>query len=166
MAFCEGIAILGVVAGILAIYTGRAVAPIDEVLAAVLPIAGVVLGIVMVVRDRATSDSRVAIQATSFILGLGVLGPVVAFLGSISASNRVDPGDPGLYLILGLAQLIAILGIALTSATSIRSMRGADIVATRVIFARQILRSAIFELVGVGSFVIAIWPVMTGARPA
>jgi hypothetical protein len=166
LAFCEGIAILGVVAGILAIYLDGPVAPIDEALAAALPIAGAVLGVVLVVRDRATTDSLVAIQATSFILGLGVLGPVVSFLGSMSASNRVDPGNPGPYLILGLAQPGAILGIALTSAVSIRSMRGADIVATRAILARQILRSAILELVGVGSFVIAIWLVVTGASPA
>jgi hypothetical protein len=166
MAFCEGLAILGVVAGILAIYTGGPVAVSDEVLAAALPIAGAVLGLVLVARDRATTDPLVAIQATSFIIGLGVLGPVVAFLGSMSASNRVITGNFAPYLILGLTQLLAILGIALTSAGSIRSMRGADIVATRAILSRQIVRSATFELVGVGSVVIAIWLVVTGAGPA
>ena len=165
-AFCEGIAILGVVAGLLAIFMDEPVAPIDEVLAGALPIAGAVLGIVLVIRHRRTIDPLVAIQATGFILGLGGLGLVVSFLGTIIADNGGEPGDPGFYVILALAQVIAIAGIALTSANSIQSMRGADVVATRAILARQILRSAIFELIGVGGFVIALLLIVTRASPA
>lgn len=165
MAFCEGIAVLGVVAGLLAIFMDEPVAPIDEVLAAALPIAGAVLGIVLVIRDRGTTDPWVAIQATGFILGLGGLGLVVSVLGTIIADNRGEPGNPGLYVVLALAQVIAIAGIALTSATSIQSMRGTDVVATRAILARQILRSAIFELIGVGGFVIALLLIVTRASP-
>jgi hypothetical protein len=164
MAFCQGIAVLGIVAGLLAIYLDGPVAGIDEVLAAGLPIAGVVLGLALILRARATTDRPVAIQAIGFVLGLGVLGPIVAVLATISADNLVDTGFPGPYLILGLAQLGAILGIARTSAGSIQSMRGADLGAARAIMARQMVRSAIFELVGAGSAVTAIWLVIAGAN--
>jgi F0F1-type ATP synthase membrane subunit c/vacuolar-type H+-ATPase subunit K len=165
MAFCEGIAILGVVAGILAIFWSGPVAPSDLLLAGVLPVAGAILGVALVVRDRTTTDSRVAIQAMVFVLGLGVLGPVVSLLGSITARNRVESANPELYLILGLAQLLAIVGIARTSAGSIRSMQGADLATTRGILARQMLRSARLEFIGVISFVIALWLVLHEPTP-
>lgn len=166
MAFCEGIAILGIVVGLLAVFLAGPVAPGDELLAAALPIAGAVLGLVLVVRDRAMNDPYVAIQAIGFMLGLGILGLVVAYLATIFADTQVGPQLAGPYPILGLAQLVAIAGIAFTSAGSIRSMRGADLVAVRALLARQILRSAVFELVGVGSAVFAIWLIVTAASSA
>jgi len=161
MAFCEGMAILGVVAGLLAVYMDGPVVPTDRVLAAALPVAGAVLGIALVVRIQATADPQVVAQATGFILGLAVLGPIVSYLATISARDRVDPGNLAPYLILGLALLVAIVGIGVTSSSSIRSMHGADLGATKAIFDRQILRSAIFEIVGIGSFVIALWLLVT-----
>jgi F0F1-type ATP synthase membrane subunit c/vacuolar-type H+-ATPase subunit K len=166
MAFCEGMAVLGVVAGLLAIFMDVPVAPIDEALAAALPIAGAVLGVVLVVRDRAATDPKVAIFAANFILGLGVLGAVVSYLGTIIADHRVDLASPGPYVFLGLAQLIAIVGIAVTSASSIQAMRGADLAAAKAILARQVLRSTIFELVGVGAFVIALLFIVAGPGAA
>ncbi len=165
IAFCEGIAVLGIVAGLLAIFMDGPVARIDETLAAALPIGGAVLGVVLIVRDRATTDRLVAIFAAAFVLGLGTLGLVVSILGTIITTDRTDMGSSWLYVVLGLAQLVAIGGLAVTSASSIRSMRGVDLVAARTILDRQILRSAMFELVGVGAFAFALLLLVFGAGP-
>jgi F0F1-type ATP synthase membrane subunit c/vacuolar-type H+-ATPase subunit K len=160
MAFCEGIAILAVVVGLLAIFSNGPIGTTDEALAAALPLTGAVFGLVLVLGAWTRSDRWVALQAGVFILGLGVLGAVVASLGMIIADV---PGPEGnwLYPVLGLVQFGAVLGIAITSGASIRAARGADAEVTRSIAERAILTWAAFELVGIGAFAIAIFLVFT-----
>jgi len=98
MAFCEGIAVLGVVVGILAVMTDGQIGLTDELLAAGPAVVGAVIGLGLVVRHRRTADPRLVPHAVVFIVGLANLGIVVALLAYILGEDgrrrfpRFKPG--------------------------------------------------------------------------
>lgn len=156
MAICEGIAVLGVVVGVLAVMTDGQIAQTDGLLAAGPAVVGALVGLGLVVRHRQTADPRLIPQAVFFIVGLAALGIVVAVLAYSFGEDGPKHPIEGPFLILGLVSLASALAIGATGADAVRSMEGADETASKAIAARQISRSALFQLAGVGASVIAI----------
>lgn len=155
MAFCAGLGILGFVIGILAVYVGGGATTLDEVMAALPAVAGALIGLAMTQRERDRTDAAMAIQAGTFLVALGVLGVIAAFLATTVPVAKSSPGG-SLFAILGLVEAGAALGIGATSARSIRSMQGANADTVAQIYRRQIGRSGVFQLAGVGAFVVAM----------
>lgn len=156
MAFCEGIGVLGVVAGNLAVTLDGKVGANDALLAAGPAVTGALIGIAIVVRNRPTVNTALVPIATSFIVGMAMLGIVVAVLvvtlGDVGSKHPID----GPFEILGFVSVGASLAIGRTGATAIRSMEGASDEARKAISGRQIARSALFQAAGVAASAIAI----------
>lgn len=161
LAFCQSIAILAVVAGLLAIFTYGRIEPGDQVLVAGLAVIGALAGAALIVRARGTADPRVVMIGSSFIGGPAVLGIVVAVL-SLTVSD-VHPKHPieGPFALLGVVSLGAALAVGALGARAIRSMEGADDITIRAISSRSISRIALVQIAGIGPSIVAIFLVMT-----
>ena len=151
MAFCEGMAILGVVVGLFGIFMHGPIGTGDEAIAAGLPMGGAALGLVLLFSNLSRSDLAVALQASVFIVGLGVLGGVVALLATFIA---VAPSGQGswVYPALGFALLLATGGVAITGARAIEAAQGADAAKTKLIADQVVRRWLAFEVIGFAAF--------------
>jgi len=156
MAFCEGIAVLGVVVGILAVMTDGQIAQTDRLFAAGPAVVGAVIGLGLVVRHRQTADPRLVPHAVVFIVGLANLGIVVALLAYILGEDGPKHPIEGPFVILGLVSLASALAIGRTGARAVRSLERADEIASKAIQAKQIARNALFQIAGVGASIIAV----------
>ncbi len=156
MAFCAGLGVLGIVAGLLAVMLDVTVEPNDSLLAAGPAVMGALVGIAIIVRNRPTMNAALVPISISFIVGMAMLGvmvTVIAFsLGGLGTNLPID----GPFEILGLVSLIASVAIGRSGAAAIRSMNGASDDARRAISGRQIARSGLFQAAGVAASVIAI----------
>ncbi|MEO8470404.1 MAG: hypothetical protein ABI573_12150 [Chloroflexota bacterium] len=156
MAFCTGLGVLGVVVGLLAVMLAATIGPNDSLLAAVPAVAGALVGVAMIVRNRPSLNAALVPISISFIVAMAMLGVMVPVI----ATSLGDPGTKhpidGPFGILGLVSLIASLAIGRTGATAVRSMNGASEEVRRSISGRQIARSGIFQATGVVVTVIAI----------
>lgn len=157
MAFCEGIAILGVVVGLLGVFTDSRTAPADGLLAAGPAVAGAIVGLGVVARSRHTADPRLVFQAATYIIGLANLGIVVAVLAAlVGGAGRKHPIDGPIFAILGLVSLGSALALGSNGAQAIMLIEGVDEATARAISSKWIVRSALIQLVGVGTSIVAI----------
>ncbi len=102
MAFVFGIATLGVVVGIAAIFAGEVSAPSDALLATALAIAGSVIGIVVMARRAGRLDRGIAALGTACMVGIVTLSIVLVLL--------LVAFDQGVVVAIGVPPLVA-LGI-------------------------------------------------------
>ncbi len=156
MAFCEGIAVLGIVVGLLAIDSGLVQDPSSGILAAGAAIVGALVGIGLILANWGRSDRSVAVPGILFVAGLAMLGIVIAVLADVI--DRIGTGSVAgwPFAVLGTASALAALAIGVTGTAAIRSMIGKDEADMKAIVAAQISRCALFQMVGVGASVIAI----------
>jgi hypothetical protein len=162
MAFCEGIAVLGTMVGLLAVMTGAVPDPAGGLLAAGPAAAGAIVGLGLVVRHRPDSDPGVSTMGAMFVVGLAVLGIVVALLAFLipQVGTTTLTGWP--FIILGPVSAASALAIGVTGARALGSMAGADEETAKAIAARQISRGALFQLPAIGASVVAILLILIG----
>jgi hypothetical protein len=156
MAFPQGIAVLGVVVGLLAVTAGAVSNPEGGLLVGGPAVAGAIVGLGVLVRSGQDSDQRVRKMGAAYIAGLGVLGVVVASLAFTLAGSRTTSLIDWPFPILGLASGSSALAIGIIGARAIRSMIGVDDPTGKALQAAQISRLLPFEAVAVGASAIAI----------
>ncbi|MEO8437987.1 MAG: hypothetical protein ABI562_05970 [Chloroflexota bacterium] len=156
MAIALGIAVLGVVVGLLAIFRGETSDPSSGLLATGPAVAGAILGLGLIVRRVGNTDPTATAYGVANIIGQGVLGAVVAVLAVLVVEEGTGKPADWPFVILGLASAAAALGIGLTGARSLQALAGADESTAKAIRARQISRCLLFQAVGVGASVVAI----------
>jgi F0F1-type ATP synthase membrane subunit c/vacuolar-type H+-ATPase subunit K len=155
MAYVEGIAVLGVVVGQLAIFLAGV--PTDAgLLTATLAIVGAIVGIALIVLRRKAADRGITTIAVAFILGSGVLGLVIAVLAlTIETPDGSSVADAP-FVILGAATAAATLAIGVTGANAMRSLVGVDLPQARRIYNQQIRRCFPLQGVAIGSLFVAL----------
>jgi F0F1-type ATP synthase membrane subunit c/vacuolar-type H+-ATPase subunit K len=155
MAYVEGIAVLAVVVGQLAIFLVGV--PTDAgLLAAALAVVGSIVGIELIVLRWKAADRGITTIAVAFILGLGVLGLVIAVL-----ALTVEMPDPSSvadapFVVLGAATCGATLALGVTGANAMRSLVGVDLPRARTIYTQQLRRSFPLQAVAIGSLVVGL----------
>ncbi len=158
-AYIEGIGILGVVVGLLAITNGLPAAPIVVAGPAVVG-AGVGLGIVLA-RRRSLEPTTTTIGAM-FIVGLAVLGIVVAILGRTLAVQRTVEVLDWPFIVGGLVAAAAALEIGRSGGIAVGNTIGADADAAALIRERQIRRCFWAELAALVALGGAITTLLLG----
>jgi hypothetical protein len=156
MVTCEGVAVGGLIAGILAVMTDGQIGQWDGILAAGPAFVGAIIGLGLVVRHNQTADRALLPLAAMFITGPAVLGIVVAllglFLGDVGARHPIE----GPFFVLGLVSLGSALAIGETAARAIKSMEGADEATINGLATKQLLRSWVFQAISGVATIIAI----------
>jgi F0F1-type ATP synthase membrane subunit c/vacuolar-type H+-ATPase subunit K len=160
MAFCSGIAVLGVVIGLLAVNAGLVADPSSGVLAAGGAVVGAVIGIGLIAANWSHLDRYVAWRGIAFAAPLGLLGVVVAVLANIFDDIGTGTLANWPFVVLAPASALAALAIGVTGAGAIRSLPGVDETATKSIVAAQISRCALFQAVAIGASTIGILLIM------
>lgn len=161
MAYCQGMAVLGAVAGVLAVTIGWPASPSDRVLAAAPAIIGALTGLLILGRTAGSSDRGVAVQAAIFILGSATLAIVVTVLAIVLEPKQSHTLD-GPFALFGLIAILASATIALSGSTAVREMATADPAAAREIQSRWVIRAAVAQLFGVGAAAVAIFLIVRG----
>jgi F0F1-type ATP synthase membrane subunit c/vacuolar-type H+-ATPase subunit K len=156
MAFCEGGAVLGVVVGLIAATTGLVPDPADGVLAAGPAVAGALVGLGLILAKRRQIDPKVAEPAAAFIVGIAVLGIVVALMARYLHEPDSMSVATGPFALLGLINAASTLAMGVTSSRAVASLEGADASATTSIAKRQVSRNGVFQLGVIGSTVVAL----------
>jgi F0F1-type ATP synthase membrane subunit c/vacuolar-type H+-ATPase subunit K len=157
IAFCQGGAVLGVVAGLLAIFIAGAVTrPEYGLLAAGPALVGALIGIILIARHWRVGDRLFSVVAGLYVLGLAILGSVVTLLAWLIIDVPAHRLSDWPFLILGLVSAASTLAIGVTGASAVASLRGADEQTIKRIRAAQITRSAVFELGFIGATLAAI----------
>lgn len=161
-AFVEGIAVLAVVQGLLAIFADALSEPSAGLFVGLPAVAGAIAGLAIVIRDRDETDSRAATLGMSFVAGLGVLGVAVAML---AATTFTEPGKAAapdwVYVIFGGGSTLAVLAIGLVGGAGIRAAHALtpaalDDASYRVALNQLIARCIPFLALGWGSGAIAV----------
>lgn len=156
MAFGQGIAVMGVVVGLLDIFLGPTRNPSDGLLAAVPAVAGSLIGLGLIVRHLPSGDRQFSAIAALYVVALAVLAIVVALLGYFIDETGTGNLADWPFAILGLISGTSAMAIGWTAASRIRAMQGADEATAKSITAAAISRAAIFQAAAVASSVVAI----------
>jgi F0F1-type ATP synthase membrane subunit c/vacuolar-type H+-ATPase subunit K len=153
VAFIEGIAILGVVVGLLAVTFGHT----DGALLAAGPaVVGAVFGVGIAFRAAAAGDRQAALLGVWFIVGLGVLGVVTGLLAVLIADQATTTLADWPFVLLGLVVAASVLGIGLTGGAALQAAAGVDVEGVKLIQAAQLTRCLWLEIIGLGAAGIAI----------
>jgi F0F1-type ATP synthase membrane subunit c/vacuolar-type H+-ATPase subunit K len=156
LAFVQGVAVLGVVVGLLAIFAGKVPDPASGLIAAGPAVAGAIVGLVLVVRNRRASDPKLLAIGATYIVAPAMLGVVVALL----ANFVVVVGAPRLldwpFIILGATSSASALAIGVTGARTIRSTAGVNEQTRKALTSAQISRCALFQAASFGASAVAI----------
>lgn len=167
-AFIEGMGVLGVVIGILAIAEAKIGDPSSAVVAAVPAVGGSVAGIILALRG---GRSAVRILGLSFIVGLGYLGVVVGVLAiAIGEGARLGMGDAP-FAIIAIVYVVAPIGLGISGVRSIADVGRARSVGpsgirqpgtVEFLRIRVVGRAALFQTVTIVATVAATLLVVLG----
>jgi hypothetical protein len=157
MAFCMGIAVLGVVVGLLAVILGPPVRASTNGLIAALPaIAGTGAGLAIVARNREAADDRTSRIAGGFLFAIGALGVALAILAyAIVGDGQARPPDWA-FPLLGLVTIASTLGMGLTTAATLAAMRDAGPEDRRQLHSRQLVRVLMLDATAVAASAIGV----------
>ncbi len=162
VAFASGIGILGVVAGLLAVFLGELRGPTAALLAAGPAVVGALIGLGLIVRRTGTLDPGVSTIAALQTIGMGVLGIVVATLAVTIVEKGTTRISDWPFVLLGLASATAAVAIGATGARVIPKITGTDDATARAMFSAQIARCLPFEAVGAGACAIGVMLIVAG----
>jgi hypothetical protein len=157
MAFSMGVAVLGTVVGLLAIFVAGYVAdPAKALLAAGPAVIGGIIALALVARQRGAGDPRISTLAAVYILNIVVLGIVVALLTLFIVQEPAKDLADWPFVILGLINGASALATGATGATAVRAMRRVDEQRGKAIAQGQISRSGLIQVPFVAASAIAI----------
>lgn len=173
-AFLDGIGVLGVVIGILAIFLADVGDTTGAVLAAAPAVGGAAAGIILAGRAALSWRSPVFV-GTRFIGGLGVLGVVVGTFAVMMGSGRTIRSGDAPFVIIAFVMLAAAIGLGLSGARGLDALGqarsgGGSAAGTpgtdEYIRARVMMRAAILEFTAVVVVTGAILLIVLDRRPA
>ena len=138
-AFIQGIGVLAVVVGLLAVELGDAAGQSSALVVAGLAVAGALLGIGIIARSAGRVDPQAALLGAMFTIGLGTLGAVTGILAIV-------------LIVVGIVVEVCDLSIgcvgdrALTAATA----ADADRAAIRTAMLRRIVPLDVVAIAAIG----------------
>lgn len=162
MAFAQGIAVLGVVIGLLAINSGQTLSGASGIFAAGPAVAGAFVGLGLIVRRAGESTTWVSLLASTLIIGLAVLGVVVAMLSVFIVEAGTGTLIDWPFVLLGLASGASALAIGSTGARSIPKVAAADGPSAKTVQSAELSRILPFEGIAIGCSVVAILLIFVG----
>jgi F0F1-type ATP synthase membrane subunit c/vacuolar-type H+-ATPase subunit K len=157
-AFINGMAILGVVVGLLAVDLGH---PVGGFLAAGPAAAGAIIGVAIAL-DAGGLDRRASSLGLSFIAGLGVLGVVAGLIATLVDGPGATSVVDWPFVVLGLIGGASALGVGLTGGVALRATEGVDADAVKSIQIAQLTRCLWLLIAGDGAVGIAIALLLLG----
>lgn len=160
--FAEGIAVVGVVVGLLAVDTGLVDQDVNRVLAIAPGIGGAILGIVIVFRTDGAPYRQLQIIAASFIAGLGVLAGIVALLSVVIDEIATEPRADWPFVIAGLIAGLAAFGIGWLGSEHISALASTETATMQAEISKQISRVVPLEAVAVLASAAAIVALFAG----
>ena len=162
VAFVEGVAVIGVVVGMLAIEGGAVTKPSDGIFAAGPALIGALIGLGLILTNVSNVSVTTALICSLFIGTIGVLSVIVASLAWFIAEPAFTPPADWPFVILGLVSGGAALGIGVTGGRTVRGIPDADDQTRQRYQAAQVYRSMPFQVAAIGASAIAIVLVMVG----
>lgn len=160
-AFIQGIGVLAVVVGLLAVELGEAAGQTSALLVAGLAVAGALLGIGLIARTAGRVDPKAALLGAMFVIGLGTLGAVTGILAIVldERASSLPPDWP--FVAIGVISGACALAIGWIGghALAAASAGDADLVAIRAGMLRRIVPLA---LVGDGAIGVAMLMLFVG----
>ncbi len=163
IAFCVGVATLGTVVGLLAVFEAGAVTDTAFGLLAAGPaVGGGLIGLVLVARHWRAGDPRISAFAAVNVLGVAVLGCVVALMALFVVEEAPKDLTDWPFAILGLVSATSALAIGVTGASAVRALRGVDEHTAKAIASAEISRCALLQVAFVGASAAAIVLIVLG----
>jgi hypothetical protein len=127
-AFVQGIAVLGVVQALLAIFLGDVHDRTAGLLAGLPALAGGLAALAIIVRSDRPIDRRAGAIGRAYVLALGALGVVVMALAYlIEVTATASPAPDLAYIALGLLSGIAEIGVGRVGSAGIRALGGSAV---------------------------------------
>ena len=161
-AFVEGVAVIGVVVGMLAIEVGSVTDPADGIFAAGPALIGALIGLGLILTHVTNVSVTTALICSGFIVAIGVLSVIVASLAWFIAEPVAAPPNDWPFVVLGLVSGGAALGIGVVGGRAVRGIPDADDQTRQRYQAAQVYRSMPFQVAAIGASAIAIVLVMVG----
>lgn len=155
-AFAEGVAVLGIVVGLLAVESGLVTDPADGIFAAGPALLGALIGLGLILVHSSTLDARTAAFCAMFTIGIGLLGVVVAALAWFIAVPGAETGGGLAFTVLGLVSGTAAVGLGVVGTGGIRTIPDGDADALKAYQSRVIYRSTPFQVAGIAASAVAI----------
>jgi F0F1-type ATP synthase membrane subunit c/vacuolar-type H+-ATPase subunit K len=162
-AYAEGVGVLGVVVGLLAVTIGRIAPDTNRWLAISPAFVGAILGLALAYRSAYEPNRQVRTLALAFIVALAVLAAVVAYLSDVlSAIGSAPPPDLPLAL-AGAIAAAATVGMGWVGSAALPALVDAEQEPGRQLISQQIRRVLPYQLVafvasGVAITMVAITP--------
>ncbi len=155
-AFIEGIGVLGVVAGVLAVVLGKAAGASSGALVTGLGLSGTLIGIILIVRHADHVDRQAALLGAMFAMGLGVLAAVVGTLAIVLDERATTIPPDWSFVVVGLVSGAAALLMGRAGGQALAAAAVAEIGALPAIRTTFLRRLLPLELFGLGGAAIAI----------
>ncbi len=163
MAFCQGVGVLGVVVGLLAIFVAGSMAdPAYGLLAAGPAVVGGLIGLALVIRHWRSGNPEISSLVALFIVGIVVLGIVVAMLTVLIVPEPTKILSDWPFVVLGLINGSAALAIGATGAGGVAALRGVDELTARTIGNAQVSRCLPFQIAYIGASAAAVLLIVLG----
>lgn len=156
LALPEGLAVIGVVVGLLAVFAGKVQDPTTSLLAAGPAVLGGLIALAVILRDRSEHDSRLVAIGAAYVVGLAVLGAVVAALAMLVTDVAPTPVTDWPLVVLGPIVGLAALSIGWLAAGSIGRITAAPLAAANEAVARSFSRLFVAQMIGVAAGATAI----------
>jgi hypothetical protein len=162
MGFAEGIGVLGVVVGLLAVNIGLIRPEVNRVLAIFPGIAGAVLAILIAFRSDGAPYRQLQTIAVFFIAGLATLAGIVAFLSLLIDDIGTETRADWPFILAGFAAALAAFGIGWLGSEDIRALGSIAPEASRTEMSKRINRVAPLEFIAVAASAGAILALYAG----
>jgi F0F1-type ATP synthase membrane subunit c/vacuolar-type H+-ATPase subunit K len=162
-AYAEGIGVLGIVVGLLAVTIGRIAPDTNRWLSIAPAFVGAILGLALAYRSAYAPNRQVRSVAITFIVALAILTAVVAYLSDLlSAIGSAPPPDLP-FALAGVIAAVATVGMGWVGSAALPALVDAEQEPGRQLISQQIRRVLPYQLVafvasGVAIAMVAITP--------
>ena len=155
-AFVEGVAVLGIVVGLLAVESGLVADPSDGIFAAAPALVGAIIGLGLILVNASTLDTQTAAFCAMFTIAIGLLGVVVAALAWFIAVPVAQTGVGLTFTVLGLISGAAAIGLGAVGGRGVGVIPDGDLDAQKAYQSRVVYRSMPFQVAAIGASAVAI----------
>jgi F0F1-type ATP synthase membrane subunit c/vacuolar-type H+-ATPase subunit K len=164
LAYAEGIGVLGIVVGLLAVVIGRISPDTNRWLAISPAFVGAILGLGLAFRSSFVPNAQVRLVAIGFIVGLAILAGIVAFLSALLPEIGSTPPPDLPFVLAGLVAAAATMGLGWVGTEAMAGLTVADSEARRALLSRQIRRVFPYQVVAYVASAVAIAMVVVTPR--
>ena len=155
-AYAQGVGVLGIVVGLLAVTIGRIAPDTNRWLAISPAFVGTILGLALAYRSTNEPDRRIRSVALVFILGSASLAVVVPYLSEVlSAIGSAPPPDLP-FVLAGAIAAVATVGMSWVGSAALPALVDVEPEPGRQLISQQIRRVLPYQLVAIVASAVAI----------